>query len=127
MKNYKELVVWQKAMDLATVVYRLCAHFPAIEQYGIASQVRRGSVSVAANIAEGWGRGVTREYIQFLRIARGSLTELETHLILSHRLGYCRKQDLDKMQQEIAEIGRMLNGLIQSLKKFTVKLKRPSS
>jgi len=121
INNYKELKVWQKAMDLSESIYRLTRGFPKNEQYGIISQIQRSVSSIAANIAEGWGRGMTKEYILFLRIARGSLTELETHLILAHRLGYVEREELNRTQGEIEKIGMMLNGLIQSLKKYVGK------
>jgi four helix bundle protein len=78
--------------------------------------MRRAATSVPANIAEGWGRGTTKEYVQFLLIARGSLMETETHLIVSQKLGYVSQEDLQLMQARIEEIGKMLNGLIQSLR-----------
>ena len=88
MKNYKELEVWQRGMDLTVRVYEIGRTFPAEERFGLISQVQRAAASIPANIGEGWGRGSTKEYVQFLRIARASLMELETHLILATRLDY---------------------------------------
>jgi four helix bundle protein len=116
MKSYKELEVWQKAVKLAVEIYRITQTFPKEELYGLTSQIRRASTSVSANIAEGWGRGSTKEYIQFLLIARGSLMELETHLIIAQELNYLNQQQLEKMQAEIESMGMMLNRLIQSLR-----------
>jgi four helix bundle protein len=86
MKSYKELKVWQKAVDLVTAVYSISRSFPRTEMYGLTSQVRRASVSIPSNIAEGWGRNSAKEYIQFLTTARGSLLELETQLLISCNL-----------------------------------------
>jgi len=116
LKNYKELVVWQKAKLLAVEIYKETGSFPRPEQFGLTSQIRRAVVSVPANIAEGWGRGSTREYIQFLLIARASLMELETHLIISQELGYLKAEQLEGMQERIEGIGQMLNRLIQALR-----------
>jgi len=120
VENYKDLEVWKKAIALATEVYKITSRFPREEQYGLISQIQRSAIAVPANIAEGWGRGQTKEYILFLRIARGSLMELETHLIVSGRLGYLGNDSLGKFQEGIGEIGRMLNALISSLKKKLV-------
>ena len=116
MKTYKELGVWQKAVDLTTEVYRITRHFPDDEKFALTGQIRRAAVSIPANIAEGWGRGTTKEYIQFLLISRGSLMELETHTIIGARLGYLSEKDTAALKLRVDEIGRMLNGLIQSLK-----------
>ena len=115
MKNSKELEVWQRGVDLAVQVYQITRTFPAEEKFGLISQIQRAAVSITANIAEGWGRGSTKEYIQFLRIARASLMELETHLILASRLGYVRGDQLQPFQQEVETLGKRINSLIQSL------------
>ena len=86
------------------------------EKFGLTAQIRRAATSVPANIAEGWGRGSTKEYIQFLLIARGSLLELETHMIITQKLRYLSQEQLGAIQKEVEEIGKMLNGLIQSLR-----------
>ncbi|RME97016.1 MAG: four helix bundle protein [Chloroflexi bacterium] len=116
MNSYKELLVWQKAVDLVTQVYQLTGKFPKEERYGLISQLRRSAVSVPSNIAEGWGRGNTREYIRFLTIARGSLMELETQIIISEKMGFLQYTSQQLLLTKIDEIGRMLNGLITSLK-----------
>jgi len=116
IRNYKDLEVWKRSVAFATETYRLTAGFPATERYGLCSQIRRAAISVAANIAEGWGRGSTREYVQFLTVARGSLMELETHLIIGRNLTYLTQAELTTVSREIEEIGRMLNGLMAALK-----------
>lgn len=117
MESYKELEVWQKAIVLATDVYKLTASFPREERYGLTSQVQRSGVSVPANIAEGWGRGSTGDYLKHLRISRGSLAELETHLIIAHNLNYVQKKDIEIILKKIEGIGKMINSLIKSLKR----------
>ena len=84
LKSYRDLLVWQKAIEPAILIYRLSDAFPRTETYGLTSQIRRASVSVPSNIAEGYGRGSRKEYLQFLFVAQGSLKELETQPILSH-------------------------------------------
>ena len=86
LRSYRDLLVRQKAIDLAVLIYRLSEGFPRAEVYGLTSQIRRASVSVPSNIAEGYGRGSRKEYLQFLYVAQGSLKELETQTILSQRL-----------------------------------------
>ena len=114
--NYKDLDVWKRSVAFTTEVYKLTARFPATERYGLSSQIRRAATSVPANIAEGWGRGSTREYVQFLTIARGSLMELQTHLIVGCNLGFMTQEELSVASTAIEEIGKMLNGLIGALK-----------
>jgi len=116
INSYQDLDVWKKAMELVMDIYKVTQTFPKEELYGLANQLRRASVSVPANIAEGWGRGTTKEYIQFLRIARGSLLEVETLMTIAHNLGYVNAQDQDPILQKILEISKMMNALINSLK-----------
>lgn len=116
MKNYKELEVWQKSKGVAVDIYKTTEVFPRTEQFGLTGQIRRAAVSIAANIAEGLGRGSTREYVQFLFIARGSVMELETHLIIAEELGYLKAEQLKRFQENIEGIGQMLNRLIQALR-----------
>src|SRR5271169_1978848 len=116
MKNFKELEVWQKSRKLAVSLYRATESFPSAERFGLTSQIRRSANSVPANIAEGWGRGSTKEYVQFLLIARGSLMELETHLIIAADLAYLKPGEMETFQRLIEGIGQMLNRLIQALR-----------
>ena len=108
---HRDLVVWQKSMDLAVQVYRLAGRFPKSEMYRLTSQVTRAAASVPANIAEGNARGSRRDYANFLAIAKGSLNETETFLILALRLGYLCEQELAPTLFLITEIGKMLTAL----------------
>ena len=116
MQNHRDLKVWQISIDLVETVYRLSRDWPNHELYGLVSQVRRASVSVPANIAEGAGRRSTGEFIQFVGIARGSLAELETLFVVAGRLGYLDDSVLDHLLSDVAEVGRMLTGLMHSLR-----------
>lgn len=116
LQSYRELLVWQKAMNLATLVYRLTESFPKREVYGLAAQLRRCGVSVPSNIAEGYGRGSRREYIQFLSIAQGSLRELETQIILAQKLNYSTSAQANRVLADAEVVGKLLGGLIRSLK-----------
>jgi four helix bundle protein len=115
INSYKDLIVWQKSMTLITDVYSISKNFPSTEIYGLTSQLRRSACSVALNIAEGYGRGSTKNYIQFLKISRGSLLELETCLQISMNLNYIKSEDLSSINQKIEEIIKMLNALIKTL------------
>src|SRR5579863_9769822 len=114
--TYRDLEVWQAAMELAVQVYRLTAMFPKEERYGLTSQIRRAAVSVPSNIAEGKGRSSDKELIQFLCHSRGSLFEIETQLAIGERLGYSTKEECDEVRGETARIGQMINGLIRSVR-----------
>lgn len=109
---YRDLVAWQKAMALVTEVYRVTEHFPSREIYGLTQQLRRAAVSVASNIAEGKGRDTTRDYVQFLYRARGSLLEVETQLEIARNLGFLSDAAFAAIYDQAAEAGRVLNGLI---------------
>ena len=115
LKNYKELKVWQKSYQLCLKVYKITKGFPKEEVYGLTSQIRRAAVSVPSNIAEGYGRKTTPEYIRSLYIAYGSNCELETQVLLSYDLGYIKDENMKKIQEEIGEVERMLKALIKSL------------
>ena len=115
--SYHDLVVWQKAIDFVVDCYSLTAQFPRSEMYGLSSQVQRSAVSVPSNIAEGAGRLHTREYIRHLGISRGSLFEAETQIILSQRLNYSTPEAIQPLLASVAEIGRMLHGLITALER----------
>jgi four helix bundle protein len=114
MLDYKELQVWQKAMKLAEDVYKLSANFPREEMYGLTSQIRRSAISIPSNIAEGSSRAGTKEFIQFLSIARGSSAELETQLILASRLGYTA--EVEAALSLLTSVRQMINALVRSLK-----------
>ena len=115
LKNYKELTVWQKAYYLCLDIYKITKSFPMEEKYGLTSQVRRAAVSVPSNIAEGYGRKSTKEYLQLLYVAYGSICELETQILLSGDLKYIETGDLERLQQETGDVERMLKALIKSL------------
>ena len=115
--SYRELNVWQKSMELAKLCYEVTKQFPKDEIFGMTSQIRRAAASVPANIAEGNGRATTKDYLRHLSIARGSLLEVETHVILSNEVGLLPKDDTDKCLALCDEIGRMLTGLRRSLEK----------
>jgi four helix bundle protein len=114
-QSHRDLKVWQIALDLTESLYRLSGDWPKHEQYGLVNQIRRASVSIAANIAEGAGRRTTGEFIQFVGIARGSLAEVETLLMIARRLGYVEDEVCQALLRDIYELGRMTTGLIQSL------------
>ena len=115
IKSYQDLVVWQKAMDLAVAIYDATRKFPQAELYGFTSQMRRSAASVAANIAEGYGRESTGSYIHFLQTARGSLKELETHVTLALRVQLLLDEQSGPLLKQTTTIGIMLNSLIRSL------------
>ena len=115
LKNYKELKVWQKSYKLCLDVYRITGIFPKEEMYGLTSQMRRSAVSVPSNIAEGYGRKTTADYIRFLYIAYGSLCELETQIMLAGDLNYLDDGKLVGLKANISEVERMLKALISSL------------
>ena len=114
--NYKDLLVWQRSMDLVERIYRITEKLPDRERWGLISQMCRAAVSVPANIAEGYGRQSTGEYRHFLSIARGSLSELETHLLLCQRLGYIEPKEVASVLNEVEEILKMLAGLISKIR-----------
>lgn len=115
VRSYRDLVAWQKAMDLATAVYRATESFPTREQFGLTNQMRRAAVSIPSNIAEGQGRRTTNDYIHFLHIARGSLQELETQCLLSQRLNFVSETDAANVMSCCDEVSRLVSGLINSL------------
>ena len=115
VQSYRDLVLWQRGMGLAEVCYRVTASFPRDEIYGMTTQIRRAATSVPANIAEGHGRESTGSFVQFLRVAQGSVKELETHLLLAERVGIAEAEVVKPVLAECDEIGRMLRALIRSL------------
>ena len=110
--DYKQLKVWQKAMNLTMEIYRLVKFLPREETYALSDQLRRAVVSIPSNIAEGHGRGTDKEFIKFLWIARGSLLEVETQLIICNRLALIKVEESKFAQSLIVEVGKMLNALI---------------
>jgi four helix bundle protein len=116
IRNYRDLEVWQEAMNLAEAVYHLTELMPKEELYGLTSQIRRASVSIPSNIAEGHGRKGKNEFMHHLSIARGSLCELETQLVLSARVKFFSREDLKPVWSKTQTVGRLLSGLVRSLR-----------
>ncbi len=114
-QHYRDLIVWQKAMSLAKLCYQVTKVFPKEEVFGLTSQIRRAAASIPANIAEGNGRAHTKEYLNHLSIARGSLAELETHLILSKEVELLKEAECQKCLALADEISRMLSALRRAL------------
>ena len=117
VNGFRDLMVWGKAKELAKHAYALTKRLPSHERFALASQVQRAAVSVPANIAEGHARGSTREFLHHLSIARGSLAELETLLVLCEELGYCESREVAELHRLADEISRMLSGMRNSLKR----------
>ena len=115
IRSYRDLTVWQKGMDLVVEVYRLTELFPREEQFGLVSQIRRAAVSIPANIAEGHGRLHRADFLRYLSISRGSLTEVETHLEIAIRLEYLSQDQVRQAWDLLQDTGRLLNGLIRAL------------
>jgi len=115
IKSHRDLIVWQKAMDLVVAVYCASKGFPKEETYGLIGEMRRAAVSIPANIAEGQGRRLAKEFQQFLAHARGSLLELDTHLELALRLEYLDPAKHAAVHDKLDEVGRLINGLMRSL------------
>ena len=116
IRSYRDLQVWQKAVDLVVESYKLARLFPQNEAFGLASQIQRAAVSIPANIAEGHGREHLGDYLHHLSVANGSLMELETHFQVGLRLSYFDQAGIDSVLKQTAELGRMLAGLTRSLK-----------
>ena len=115
IRSYQDLDAWKLAMRLTRTVYEVTKGFPSDERFGLTSQVRRASVSIPSNVAEGWGRGSTQDYARFLRMARGSLYEVETQLIIARDLGYVDEGSLAGAIEQATEAGRVLAGLTKSI------------
>jgi four helix bundle protein len=113
--NHKDLILWQKSMNLAVRVYNLSHRLPRNETFGLVSQIRRAGSSIPSNIAEGSARKSTREFVHFLHIARGSMAELETHLMLAQRIGYLTADEVAETQTAMDEVGRILNSVLSGL------------
>ena len=114
MQNYRDLVVWQRAMDLVELTYGLTRQFPKEELFALTSQMRRAAISVPSNIAEGQGRGSNADFVRFLRIAYGSLRELETQYLIAQRLRYLDEPHLTTVFGDASEVGKLLNGLMRA-------------
>ncbi|MBY0231026.1 MAG: four helix bundle protein [Gemmataceae bacterium] len=113
--NFRELLVWQRAVDLVVMVYRITEGFPWREMYGLADQVQRAAVSIPSNISEGQGRGPSRDFVRFLQYARGSLQEVMTQLLIAQRLEFAEADKVEDTLRSCDEIARLLNGLIRSV------------
>ena len=121
VKDYRELIVWQKAIDLVEMVYRVTGSFPKEELYGLTSQIRRAAVSIPSNVAEGQARNTTSDFLHFLAIARGSLKEVETQVTIARRLGYIDDRKEVELVSLTEEVSRLISGLMNSLKGKTAR------
>ena len=110
MKGYRDLIAWQKAMELVTEIYRISQRFPKEELYGLTNQLRRAAVSIPSNLAEGHGRNSPKEFHHFAGNARGSLLEVETQLEIALNLGYLSKEIANQLQLKTSELGKIING-----------------
>jgi len=117
VKSYKELNVWQKGIEITERIYEITENFPQKELYGLVSQMQRSAISIPSNIAEGFARGHTAEYRQFLHIALGSCAELETQLVIAQRRNYTAKEEILGLQENLDHESRMIMNLIKSLRK----------
>jgi four helix bundle protein len=117
MRPHEKLDVWQKAIDFVVMIYHRTKDFPADERFGLTSQVRRAAVSIPANIAEGAARQSDKEFLQFLSIAQGSCSEVETELLIGHKLGFLKDSDYQELRTEADSIGRMMVGLSNHIRK----------
>ena len=117
VKSYRDLIAWQRARELVKEVYLLTATFPVGERFGLVSQMDRAAVSIPSNIAEGFGRATTQDYLHFLRIARGSAYELETQLVLAGDLCLCAGEDVLRTSGKLHEVIRVLQGLVAALER----------
>ena len=121
MKDHKDLIVWQKSMELTRIIYTLTKRFPQGEIFGLTNQIRRAVVSIPSNIAEGFGRNSDKQFIHFLKIAKGSAAELETQLLISRDLSYLTAKDAKSTVALYDEIARMLGALIRNIEKRVEK------
>ncbi len=115
IKTYKDLLIWQKGILLVKMIYKIADGFPKEESFGLLSQIKRSAVSIPSNIAEGWGRSSTQSYIHFLKIARGSLFELETQLFIANELNFTSQENFKEIAGLITEESKMLNAFIKSI------------
>lgn len=117
VKTYKDLLIWQKGIEIVKETYLLCEEIPKDEIFGLQSQIKKSSISIPSNIAEGWGRNYTKNYLQFLKYSRGSLLELETQIIIAKELNFISTESFSKIQNLITEESKMLNAFIKSIDK----------
>lgn len=115
MKNFKELKVWQKGIELVAIVYKITSSFTEEEKYGLSAQMRRAAVSIPSNIAEGHLRKAAKDFKQFLSIARGSCAELETQIIISHKLGFIHDNNFNILFPKIEELSKMLSSFYSKI------------
>ena len=115
IQSYKDLKIWQKGISLVKLIYKSCESFPKEEVFGLTSQIKRSSISIPSNIAEGWGRNSTQSYSHFLKIARGSLMELEIQIIIAKELGFVTELQYNEIIDLITEESKMLNAFIKSV------------
>ena len=115
MKSYRDLIVWQKSIDLVTLIYKLVLELPENEKYGLTPQIKRSAISIPSNIAEGYGRNYRKDYSRFLQIARGSLFENQTQLEIAVNLDFIKAENLEEIKELSIEIEKMLNSLIKKL------------
>ncbi|MBI4519048.1 MAG: four helix bundle protein [Deltaproteobacteria bacterium] len=114
-QNYRDLIGWQKAMDLVELVYQATRSFPKEEQFALTSQIRRAAVSIPSNIAEGQGRSSAKEFVNFLSIAHGSVREVETQAMIAQRLKYLTREQAETLLASAAEVGRLIKGLMNAI------------
>lgn len=115
VQHYRDLIAWQKAMELVVEIYRVTESFPKSEVFSLTNQLRRAAVSIPCNIAEGQGRSTTKDFVHFLHVSKGSLQEVETQIELGSRFKYLSETECQNIATRTAEVGRILNGLIRSL------------
>lgn len=115
VKSYRDLIVWQKSVDLVTEVYKILRSFPEEEKFGLTSQIKRSCISIPSNIAEGYGRKYIKDYVRFLQISRGSLFEMQTQFQISINLGFTTEKQINTILETSVEIEKMLNTLIKKL------------
>ena len=115
-QSFKDLIVWQRSIELTTDVYKLTSKFPESERFGLTNQMRRASVSIASNVAEGYGRTTKGEYVKSLGHARGSCSELETQIVIAKNLGFGANQNLQSTERLCNDVGRLLGALIKSIR-----------
>ena len=116
IQSYKDLLIWQRGIEIVALVYQLISNFPKYEIYALSSQIKRSAVSIPSNIAEGYGRQSTQSYIHFVKIARGSLCELETQLLVAYKLGFVKSESLySDIMKQITEESKMINSFLNKL------------